>query len=781
MKNFFHFSNAKTHLLSGVLTCLFIFLSLQVHANCSTCSVQDNFNRPDGTNMGANWTEQTGDISILNNRAVGTNGSAMTFTGTTTGDRACVDVFAGGAALQFGQIYLKWTSSSDNLYVKVQDNDSNGTYDRVFMGRDAGLVFNQNCNGGFSIASPFSSARITAYLSGNTLVLEVYTNFDGTADQTYQCDGVPSKNGTAVGLSFFGPTSLDNFGIPDLNDADNDGIADVCDNCPATTNENQADSDNDTIGDACDQDDDNDGISDVDEIACGSNPLSAASTCEICDGLDNDLDNQTDEGNVCCPNGNILYVKANASGANNGTSWTDAFTDLQSALNSTCPGITEIWIAAGTYKPTSGTDRNISFVMKNSVAIYGGFPNTGNPVWANRNWTTNVTVLSGDIGTVGDNSDNSYHVVFNKNNGLDHTAVLDGFTIQYGNAVGATGFNENGGGGIYNFNVSPKIENCIFSFNHADFGGGISNQINSSPTIINCQFISNSAATNGGGMNNFAQNVGVCNPTVVNCLFSNNAANSGGGIYNFSFLATVNPNIINNTIYNNSGGGIYNSASSPNVTNCIIWGNGSQIVNSNATPTITQSIVQGGYSPCTNCPGGNGDVNPLFVNAAAGDFHLQACSPAIDAGTSAGAPTTDFDGDARPQGAGIDLGVDEYIGAPCCPTGNVLYVKATATGANDGSSWTDAFTDLQSALGSTCPNITEIWVAAGTYKPTSGTDRNISFVMKNGVAIYGGFSGNGTETLLSQRNWTTNVTILSGDIGTVGNNSDNTDHIILNN
>src|SRR5271157_6174441 len=52
---------------------------------------------------------------------------------------------------------------------------------------------------------------------------------------------------------------------------------------------------------------------------------------------------------------------------------------------------------------------------------------------------------------------------------------------------------------------------------------------------------------------------------------------------------------------------------------------------------------------------------------------------------------------------------------------NICYVKSNASGKNDGSSWGNAFTDLQSALGSSaCP---EIWVAAGTYKPTSGTER----------------------------------------------------------
>ena len=102
-----------------------------------------------------------------------------------------------------------------------------------------------------------------------------------------------------------------------------------------------------------------------------------------------------------------------------------------------------------------------------------------------------------------------------------------------------------------------------------------------------------------------------------------------------------------------------------------------------------------------------------------------------------------------------------------CPTTNILYVKFDATGANDGSSWTNALTKLQDAVFQACPGITQIWVAKGTYYTDEGggkvnNDRNASFIMKNNLAIYGGF--NGTETQLNERNWTTNPTILSGDI-----------------
>jgi len=110
--------------------------------------------------------------------------------------------------------------------------------------------------------------------------------------------------------------------------------------------------------------------------------------------------------------------------------------------------------------------------------------------------------------------------------------------------------------------------------------------------------------------------------------------------------------------------------------------------------------------------------------------------------------------------------------------GSIIYVKWNATGANNGASWTDAYTNLQSAIG-TAISGESIWVAKGTYKPTTGTDQTVSFLLKNGVKIYGGFVG--TETSLSQRKPAVNITILSGDIGTVGYSGDNSYNVVKGN
>jgi hypothetical protein len=55
-----------------------------------------------------------------------------------------------------------------------------------------------------------------------------------------------------------------------------------------------------------------------------------------------------------------------------GTSWANAFTDLQSALLGIQPGF-EIWVAEGTYKPTTGTSRSAKFSIPANVDLYGGF------------------------------------------------------------------------------------------------------------------------------------------------------------------------------------------------------------------------------------------------------------------------------------------------------------------------------------------------------------------------------------------------------------------------
>lgn len=257
--------------------------------------------------------------------------------------------------------------------------------------------------------------------------------------------------------------------------------------------------------------------------------------------------------------GQILYVKPGWTGSCG--SWADAC-DLMTALYRAQPG-DEVWVAAGNYTPTNTTNREISFQLKSGIAIYGGFPANGGG-WNTRNWVSNVSTLSGDIP-----GENSYHVV--RCNEVDNTGILDGFTIQYGNA---NGDGQNGsGGGIYNYECDPQLTNLSFWNNRAtgSGGGGVYNS-NSNPTITNSQFQNNYAEGNGGGLYNYNSN-----PTLQNVLFYKNSVDNGrgGGMYNdnYSSPQLVHGNFSENSAYFDGGGMSNNFHSSPVIIDVFFYGN----------------------------------------------------------------------------------------------------------------------------------------------------------------------------------------------------------------
>lgn len=170
----------------------------------------------------------------------------------------------------------------------------------------------------------------------------------------------------------------------------------------------------------------------------------------------------------------IIYVKADASGANNGTSWLDAFTSLTDGLAIANSG-DEIWIAHGTYYPTTGTDRSQSFILKNGVSLYGSF--TGFERSKNERFSLSTnprSILSGDIGRLRDMSDNSYHVVKAEN---VENIVIDYIDVEYGNANGINQEDKKGGG-IYfiadksNATFNMNLLWCCIDNSKADLEGG---------------------------------------------------------------------------------------------------------------------------------------------------------------------------------------------------------------------------------------------------------------------------------------------------------------------
>jgi Right handed beta helix region len=233
------------------------------------------------------------------------------------------------------------------------------------------------------------------------------------------------------------------------------------------------------------------------------------------------------------------YVHATATGTNDGSSWANAFTDLQSALVLADAG-DSVWVAEGLYKPTSSNVPNISFEPRSGVVLLGGFAGTEGDI-TQRDWAAHTTTLSGDIGVQGDSLDNSYNVIYLHE--PDSSTVVDGFLIQHGYAVflGSAVPTDRlrSGGGIYiqgkNAEAYATVRNCTFRYNRSFyFGGAIAimglDLGSVAPTIENCVFEYNSS-NYGGAIARFGSSW-VDRPDFVNCIFRYNLGYTDcGGIY----------------------------------------------------------------------------------------------------------------------------------------------------------------------------------------------------------------------------------------------------------
>jgi len=336
-----------------------------------------------------------------------------------------------------------------------------------------------------------------------------------------------------------------------------------------------------------------------------------------------------------------LFVDSEAKGTNDGTSWADAFVDLQDALespeipNCCVAGGCEIWVAAGTYRPDRLTgDRLASFCLASCVRLYGGFVGVESEL-TERNWILNETTLTGDLAgndipnleqgiqcyTVSsveypdscdahdlnhdgkvDESDlgteeNSYQVV--KTSGVNSATTINGFTIT-------AGFGGSDGAGLYNGDGKPQIANCTFRANLVVGRGGAVYNDDGDPVITDSTFTANRSKSNHGGA--FATGGGG-HVMIVRSDFTNNWSNVAGAVYSSGGAIDIH----NTTFQGNHctwgwGGalGIVNS-NSVTVVNCLFSGNsgngGGAIYSFNSDLHVYNSTLVSNWSDRSNLGG----------------------------------------------------------------------------------------------------------------------------------------------------------------------------------
>ncbi|MFA9391294.1 MAG: choice-of-anchor Q domain-containing protein [Prolixibacteraceae bacterium] len=445
---------------------------------------------------------------------------------------------------------------------------------------------------------------------------------------------------------------------------------------------------------------------------------------------------------------NILYVTPSGGGILDGSSWTNALSSVQVALNAaaTLNTFPRIWVASGTY---FGDTSNVNaFTMVEGVSVYGSF--IGNEVsdydLSKRNFQANPTILDGQ---------NVQRVLYQLAEYTDSTqSIWDGFIITNGKT---TADNEAGEGAGAFLQRNGNLLNCAVYNNETTgyraYGGGISAN---AAQLVNCLIYNNTTTgkyASGGGIYTKSET------EINNCTIVKNHTDSdyylGGGIYAYSYPKTVK------------------------ILNSIVWGN-----TSDDTPAqfrlgydtdINFCAVEGGYpgvgnvSVSTSNAGTQGGSYVLFNNPDSNDFTLLEGSACINSGEISlnidADISTDYYGNERVQGDKIDIGAYESSSSFSIQSdeNNILYVTQAGRGIQNGSSWANALSSVQVALNaaSTLSSTTSIWVASGTY--VGDTSNVNAFTMAEGINVYGSFVGNeAADYDLSKRNFQANPTILDG-------------------
>ncbi len=361
----------------------------------------------------------------------------------------------------------------------------------------------------------------------------------------------------------------------------------------------------------------------------------------------------------------IWYVKAQPSGAGNGSGWENASNDLQKMIDNASEG-DEVRVAAGVYLPNKVPalgpfSRDNAFRIQKNIRVLGGFPkNGGSP--EQRDWNAHRSILSGDLHrddtlSAENYNNNCYHVVISGGAGVNAGCVIDGFTIIGGaaNVEGQAGYSEGGGvynetgdplfrnllilgnralygGGFYNAGGNPSLENIVMRSNRANMGGGIWIR-EGNVTIADADIVDNHSTVNGGGVY-----LSYGNMTIRNVSLKGNTADRGGAIYLFDgnllmYIAEITGNVaergavysvtgmvrgVNCTVAGNACemGLLWSSIGASYFYNSIVWGNTSRDIfnyNNYYKPVITHSLIE-----LTTLDDENGNINGSFDPAFVG-------------------------------------------------------------------------------------------------------------------------------------------------------------------
>jgi parallel beta-helix repeat protein len=242
---------------------------------------------------------------------------------------------------------------------------------------------------------------------------------------------------------------------------------------------------------------------------------------------------------------------------------------------------------------------------------------------------------------------------------LGHYATLSGNLIS-GNTV------INGrGGGIYIYGDYTTLNgNTIIGNLARQWGGGLA-LFGDRIALTGNTIVSNAASYGGGLWVHESQGTALDN----NVIADNSCSVMGAGLYMDlrSRLRLRHNSIVHNT--GGDGSGVCLAEGTVVMTNTILVGHTTGITVAAGSTARLEATLWGSDAWANGADwGGNGTIftgtvnlwgAPRFVNPAAGDYHLNAGSAAIDAGVNAGV-TTDIDGEPRPIGVGYDIGADEY-------------------------------------------------------------------------------------------------------------------------